>query len=344
MLGSYCVKSAFSILTGVGTLMNNVISNVILDQEAIEILAAVKLAGIPEWHTLTPVEGRKVYQERVRLFALEPTPMFEVDDLSIPGPGGQIKVRKYTPSQTKAMPVLIYLHGGGWTLGDLDSHDELCRRLARKTDCIVVSVDYRLAPENPHPAGLEDSLAAIDWVVENAESFGGDPRLLAVGGDSAGGQLSAAVCLRIRDEGGPQIALQLLIYPALRAAYETLSYYENATEKWITRADCIWFWANYLGSTSNLDPYACPGEANDLRELPRALIITAGGDPVRDDGEMYGFKLRAAGVRALSRRFPGMIHGFMAVPNELKAGREAVELAASELRNAWDELSKSLAR
>ena len=322
--------------------MNNSTSNVILDQEAIDILSAVKLAGIPEWHTLTPVEGRRVYQERVRLFAQKPTPMHDVNDLAIPGPGGQIKLRKYTPSETKLMPVLIYLHGGGWTLGDLDSHDELCRRLARTTDCIVVSVDYRLAPENPHPAGLDDSLAAINWVVENAESFGGNPKLIAVGGDSAGGQLSAAVCLRIRDEGGPQIALQLMIYPALRASFETLSYYENATEKWITRADCIWFWKNYLGETSNLDPYACPGEANDLHGLPRALIITAGGDPVRDDGEMYGFKLRAAGVRALSRRFPGMIHGFMAVPNELKAGREAVELAASELRSAWDDLSKSL--
>ncbi|GDX24465.1 acetylhydrolase [Actinomycetes bacterium] len=318
--------------------------NVILDQEAIEILQAVKLAGIPEWHTLTPVEGRKVYQERVRIFAQEPTPMFAVNDLSIPSPAGLIKIRKYTPSDSKLMPILIYLHGGGWTLGNLDSHDELCRRLALTTDCIVVSVDYRLAPENPHPAGLDDSLAAIAWVVENAESFGGDPRLLAVGGDSAGGQLSAAVCLRIRDDGGPHIAFQLLIYPALRAYFETLSYYENATDKWLTRADCIWFWNNYLGEVSSLDPYACPGEAVDLQGLPRALIITAGGDPVRDDGEMYGFRLRAAGVRTLSRRFPGMIHGFMAVPKELKAGRQAVELAATELRNAWDDLSKSLAQ
>ena len=325
-------------------LISGVTSNVVLDQEAIDILQTVKLAGIPEWNTLTPVEGRKVYQERVRLFSKEPTPMFAVDDISIPGPAGLINIRKYTPSDSSVMPVLIYLHGGGWTLGDLDSHDELCRRLARTTDCIVVSVDYRLAPENPHPAGLDDSLAAINWVVENAQSFGGDPRLLAVGGDSAGGQLSAAVCLRIRDEGGPQLALQLLIYPALRASFETLSYFENATGKWLTRADCIWFWANYLGESSHLDPYACPGEAVDLKGLPRALIITAGGDPVRDDGEMYGFKLRAAGVQTLSRRFPGMIHGFMAVPNELKAGRQAVELAASELRNAWDELSKSLAR
>ena len=325
-------------------LISGVTSNVVLDREAIDILQTVKLAGIPEWHTLTPVEGRKVYQERVRLFSKEPTPMLAVDNISIPGKAGPIKIRKYTPSDSSVMPVLIYLHGGGWTLGDLDSHDELCRRLARTTDCIVVSVDYRLAPENPHPAGLDDSLAAINWVVENAQSFGGDPRLLAVGGDSAGGQLSAAVCLRIRDEGGPQLALQLLIYPALRASFETLSYYENATGKWLTRADCIWFWANYLGESSHLDPYACPGEAVDLNGLPRALIITAGGDPVRDDGEMYGFKLRAAGVQTLSRRFPGMIHGFMAVPNELKAGRQAVELAASELRNAWDELSKSLAR
>lgn len=324
--------------------MEDFVSNVQLDQEAIEILEAVKLAGIPEWHTLSPVEGRRVYQERVRLFALEPTPMYEVNDLSIPGPAGPIRIRKYTPSKSEAMPVLIYLHGGGWTLGDLDSHDELCRRLALATDCIVVSVDYRLAPENPHPAGLDDSIAAIKWVAENAASFGGNPQLLAVGGDSAGGQLSAAACLRIRDEGGPRIALQLMIYPALRASFETLSYYENATGKWITRADCIWFWKNYLGSTSNLDPYACPGEATDLQGLPRALIITAGGDPVRDDGEMYGFKLRAAGVHALARRFPGMIHGFMAVPKELEAGREAVLLAARELRSAWDEVSKSVAK
>lgn len=319
-------------------------SNVSLDQEATEILEAVKLAGIPEWHTLTPVEGRRIYQERVRLFALEPTPMHTVQDFSIPGPAGSIGLRKYLPSESGSKPILIYLHGGGWTLGDLNSHDELCRRLALAADCLVVSVDYRLAPENPHPAGLDDALAAIKWVADNAESLGGNPHLLAVGGDSAGGQLSAAACLRIRDEGGPRIALQLLIYPALRASFETLSYYENATGKWITRADCIWFWKNYLGSTSNLDPNACPGEANDLHDLPRALIITAGGDPVRDDGEMYGFKLRAAGVHAVSRRFPGMIHGFMAVPKELKAGREAVLLAAHELRSAWDELSQSGAK
>lgn len=321
--------------------MSDVGSNVTLDQEAIDILKAVKLAGIPEWHSLTAVEGRKLYQERVRLFAQEPTQLFEVDDLSIPAPGRNIKLRRYRPNKSNLMPVLIYLHGGGWTLGDLDSHDELCRRLALTSDCIVVSVDYRLAPENPHPAALDDSLVAIEWVVENAKLFGGDPRLLAVGGDSAGGHLSAAVCLRIRDEGGPQIALQLLIYPALRASFETLSCYENATDKWLTRSDLIWFWKNYLGDASNLDPYACPGEAVDLKGLPRALIITAGGDVLRDDGEMYGFKLRAAGVRALCYRFPGMIHGFMAVPNELKAGRQAVELAASELRSAWDDLSKS---
>ena len=324
--------------------MNDLISNVSLDQDAIEILEAVKLAGIPEWHTLTPEEGRRIYQERVRLFALKPTPIYSVQDFSIPSPAGPISLRKYVPSEGEPKPVLIYLHGGGWTLGDLDSHDELCRRLALAADCLVVSVDYRLAPENPHPAGLDDAIAAISWVAENAASLGGNPQLLAVGGDSAGGQLSAAACLRIRDEGGPRIALQLLIYPALRASFETLSYYENATGKWITRADCIWFWKNYLGGASNLDPYACPGEATNLRGLPRALIITAGGDPVRDDGEMYGFKLRAAGVHAVSRRFPGMIHGFMAVPKELKAGREAVLLAADELRSAWNELSQSVAK
>jgi acetyl esterase len=321
--------------------MNYISSNVTLDQEAIEVLQRIKIAGIPEWSSLTPVEGRAVYQERVRLFAEEPTPMVAVHDLAIPGPAGPINLRKYHASDSELMPILIYLHGGGWTLGDLDSHDELCRRLAYAADCIVVSVDYRLAPENPHPAALDDSIAAIQWVANNAASFGGDPRLLAVGGDSAGGQLSAGACLRIRDEGGPQIAIQLLIYPALRASFDTLSYYENATDKFVTRVDCIWFWKNYLGNTPRTDPYACPGEAEDLSGLPRALIITAGGDPVRDDGEIYGYRLRAAGVRALTRRYSGMIHGFMALPTELKAGHQAVELAAAELRSAWDEVSES---
>ena len=141
-------------------LISDVTSNVVLDQEAIDILQTVKLAGIPEWHTLTPVEGRKVYQERVRLFSKVPTPMLAVDDISIPGKAGPIKIRKYTPSDSSVMPVLIYLHGGGWTLGDLDSHDELCRRLARTTDCIVVSVDYRLAPENRRWSTLSGSLSA----------------------------------------------------------------------------------------------------------------------------------------------------------------------------------------
>ena len=317
--------------------MADLSANVILDQEAIEVLDRIKEAGIPEWRTLGPVQGRLTYQERVRLFAKESTPMFAVDDLAISGPAGPIQLRRYIPTQSKILPVLIYLHGGGWTLGDLDSHDELCRRLARAADCIVVSVDYRLAPENPHPAALEDSLAAIKWVASNAATFGGDPEKLAVGGDSAGGQLSAAVCLRLRDEGGPRIAMQLLIYPALRAAFETLSYYENATGRFLTRADCIWFWNNYLGETSRTDKYACPGEAEDLQGLPRALIITAGGDPVRDDGEIYGFKLRAAGVSALTLRYPGMIHGFMALPTELEAGRNAVALAASELNSAWQQ-------
>jgi acetyl esterase len=181
------------------------------------------------------------------------------------------------------------------------------------------------------------------WTIRSRPSSGlqTTPRLLAVGGDSAGGQLSAGACLRIRDEGGPQIAIQLLIYPALRASFDTLSYYENATDKFVTRVDCIWFWKNYLGNTPRTDPYACPGEAEDLSGLPRALIITAGGDPVRDDGEIYGYRLRAAGVRALTRRYSGMIHGFMALPTELKAGHQAVELAAAELRSAWDEVSES---
>lgn len=306
-----------------------------LDPKAKAIIDRAKAAGIPAWSSLSPVEGRRVYRARASLFGGEPTPMHFIEDRAFEGPATEVGIRIYHPTDESALPVLIYLHGGGWTLGDLDSHDELCRRLAVAAGCIVVSVDYRLSPEFPFPAPLDDCVAAIRWVADNADSFGGDSQRLAVGGDSAGGTMSAAACLRIRDEGGPRLALQLLIYPATRASFDTLSYFENATGRLLTRADMIWFWQNYLGDASPTSPYACPDYADNLSCVPRALIITAGFDPLRDEGEIYGIKLRAAGVPVRMRRFPGMMHGFIALAADLEASRQGLQLTASELTDAW---------
>jgi acetyl esterase len=307
-----------------------------IDPGAAEVLDKIRENNIPEWHTLAPAEGRMVYRARVELFGGNLTTVVAVRDETIAGPGGPLGLRIYTPEGTGPWPILVYLHGGGWTFGDLDSHDELCRRLCRAAGCLVVAVDYRLAPENPYPAPLDDCVAAIRWVAEHAAEFGGDPSRLAVGGDSAGGNLSAGVSLYLRDHGGPSIALQVLIYPALRVYFDLLSCHENAVGKLLTTADLIWFWKNFLGPTSPDDPYAAPGVAEDLGDLPPALIITAGFDPLRDDGEVFGFQLRNAGNQVLVKRYPGMIHGFMGLPVELSDGRDAISLVAKTLHGVWN--------
>jgi acetyl esterase len=307
-----------------------------LDPGAAEVLKQIRENNIPEWHTLEPSVGREVYHARIKLFAGSVTQVGAVSSKTIQGPGGPLALRIYSPGGVGPWPILVYLHGGGWTLGDLDSHDELCRRLCRKSECIVVAVDYRLAPENPFPAPLDACVAAIRWVAEHGTEFDGDVSKLAIGGDSAGGNLSAGISLYLRDHAGPSIALQVLIYPALRASFDLLSSHENATGKLLSRADLIWFWENFLGSTPPGNPYAEPGSASDLTNLPPALIITAGFDPLRDDGEVFGYQLRDAGNQALVKRYPGMIHGFMGLPVELPDGRDAIALVAKTLRSAWN--------
>jgi acetyl esterase len=308
-----------------------------LDPGAAEVLEKIRENNIPEWHTLAPSIGREMYRTRVKLFTGDKTQVGAIMDERIEGPGGPLALRIYTPEGGAGpWPILVYLHGGGWTLGDLDSHDELCRRLCLTSECIVVAVDYRLAPENPFPAPLDDCVAAVRWVAEHGAEFDGDVSRLAIGGDSAGGNLSAGASLHFRDHGGPSIALQVLIYPALRVFFDLLSSHENATGKLISRADVIWFWENFLGSTPPNNPYAAPGSASDLTNLPPALIITAGFDPLRDDGEVFGFQLRDAGNQALVKRYPGMIHGFMGLPVELSDGRDAISLVAKTLHSAWN--------
>jgi acetyl esterase len=240
------------------------------------------------------------------------TPVAAVEDRVISGPTGDLTVRVYTPEGLGPFPLVVFFHGGGWVLGDLDTHDPMCRALCAGAGCVVVSVGYRLAPEHPFPAAIDDALAATRWVGEHAAEVGGDPARIALSGDSAGGNLAAVTSLRIRDEGGPTLRGELLIYPGLGyPSPPTPSYIENAEGYGMTRESAVWFWDQYLGDESQAaNPHAAPLLAPNLRGLPPALVITAEYDVLRDEGEQYVERLRAAGVPARLSRYDGVHHRF----------------------------------
>jgi acetyl esterase len=260
-----------------------------------------------------------------------------VEDLEIPGPAGPIPARAYRPSERRDLPVLVYLHGGGWTICSLETHDVTCRQLANGAECLVVSVDYRLAPENPFPAAPEDCYAALAWTAEHAPSLGGDPRRIAVGGDSAGGNLSAVVSLMARDRSGPRLCQQLLVYPVTDHSFDTDSYRENAEGLLLSREMMQGFWGHYLARADDgRHPYASPLRAGDLSGLPPAHVITAEYDPLRDEGEAYARRLAEAGVPVVQRRYDGMIHGFFGFTDFIDLAREAVDEVSRELRRGFD--------
>jgi acetyl esterase len=244
-----------------------------------------------------------------------------------------VPVRLYRPigsSPSDVLPVLVYFHGGGWVIGSIDSHDSSCRALANNADCAVVSVEYRLAPEHPFPAGFDDCVGATTWVARNGSELGTDPSRLAVGGDSAGGNLAAAVALHARDNDGPDIAFQLLIYPVTDGSLGSASYVSNEKGYFLTKADMEWFWGLY-GAPRD-DWRASPIHALDFAALPPALVLTAEFDPLRDEGEAYAARLRDAGVRSSVTRYPGMIHGFFGMGDTLDDARIAVAEAVAALR------------
>lgn len=258
----------------------------------------------------------------------------DVRNVRIPGPAGEIPLRVYTPAGDGPFPGLVYFHGGGFVLCGLDTHDGTCRSLANASGCVVVSVDYRLAPEHPFPAAPEDCHAATRWVADHAADFGIDATRLAVGGDSAGGNMAAVVSMMARDGGGPALRFQLLVYPVTNCDFETASYRENADGYMLTRDMMRWFWQQYLPDPARAaEAYASPLRAPELAGLPPGLCITAGYDPLRDEGEAYAERLREAGVDCRSSHYPGMIHGFFSMPT-FDRGREAVEEAGTALRAA----------
>jgi acetyl esterase len=270
------------------------------------------------------------------LVADEPAEAVEsVTDYPIPVTDDEITVRAYRPSGDGPFPILVYFHGGGWVRGNIDTHDDLCRSITNEAGCVVLSVGYRRAPEHPFPVPHEDAYAATEWAAEFAEVIDGDPERIAVGGDSAGGNLAASVALRARDSGGPPLTYQLLLYPITNHAFDTDSYHENAAGYMLTRRGMQWYWDHYL--ERDLDgrhPYASPLQARALGGLPDAMVLTAGYDPLRDEGAAYADRLREAGVEVRHDHFDDMLHAFVSFP-QLDASADGLSAIGDALRAAF---------
>lgn len=297
-------------------------------------LDALAQIDAPLTSSMTPADARAAYKA---LAATETGEEIQrVDERHVPTADGDVPVRVYTPADAVGTNrgVLLWLHGGGWVLGDLDTADATCRALANRAGAVVVSVDYRRAPEDPAPAALEDALAALTWTVENGELLGVDVTKVAVGGDSAGGNLAALLCQRVRDEFGPDIDFQVLVYPVTDLTLGHPSIDENAAGYFLTKNTLEWFVDCYLGDQERKDAAVSPLFAASFAGLPRALVITAEYDPLRDEGEAYAAALRDAGVPTELLRYEGQIHGFFAMPTMLDDARHAIDVVGAALRAA----------
>ncbi|MBN1566486.1 MAG: alpha/beta hydrolase [Acidobacteria bacterium] len=305
-----------------------------LDPQARALLDQMTAMGAP------PINELQVNEARQSLAAMSgmqgvPEAVAGMEDRTLPSGEGGIPVRIYTPAGSGQRPILVYFHGGGWVVGSVRDSDILCRALANASGCIVVSVDYRLAPEHPFPAAVDDAYQATVWAAENAAGFGGDGSRIAVAGDSAGGNLAAVVAQIARDRNKPALKFQLLIYPVTDAACDTPSYSENGDGYMLTRDAMQWFWGHYIRNDSDrINPLASPLRASSLSGLPAALVITAEYDPLRDEGELYANRMRAAGVPVELKRYDGMIHGFFTMGAMIDQGRLALQHAAAALRAA----------
>jgi acetyl esterase len=304
-----------------------------LDPQAQALLDQMKAMGFTYTPELTVTSAREMLQA---MLAVRPAgePVAHIEDRLIPGPAGEIPIRIYTPEGRGPFPVLVFLHTGGWMVGNLDCQDPLCRRITNRTGCIVVSVDYRLAPENPFPAAVEDSFEATQWAASHAAEFGGDPYRLAIVGDSAGANMAAVVALLARDRGGTKLAFQLLMFPATDFRLNTPTMEELGEGYNVTKDQMIWIRNNYLPNSADwTNPLASPLLAPDLSGLPPALIIYAEYDPLRDDAEAFAASLKEAGVPVKSSRYDGMIHDFIDLFEE--PGERALAEIASALRAAF---------
>jgi len=299
-----------------------------------------KGAGVPATHTLSVDVARAQYEARIASMA-RPADIAGARDHMIEGPGRPLRLRIYTPHGTGSFPLLVFFHGSGFVLCSLDTHDSMCRNLCAGAGCVVVSVDYRLAPEHKFPAGIDLCLHATRWAAVHAVELGADPARIAVAGDSAGGNMAAVTAIRVRDEGGPALSGQLLLYPV--TDYHTPgtpSYEENAEGYGLTRDTMKWFWGHYLCNPSeSMHPHASPLRAPDLSGLPPGLIITAEYDPLRDEGELYAHKLRTTGVPSVLSCYDGVNHGFMFWVGVVDKAGTAMNEACEWLRGIFGPIS-----
>jgi acetyl esterase len=306
-----------------------------LHPQARAVLDQMAETGNQPIHELSVNEARRS-AEAMAAMQGTPEPVASVADLIVPGLKVGIPIRIYVPIGKSPFPVLVYFHGGGWVIGDIESSDGFCRTLANITGCIVVSVDYRLAPEHPFPAAADDAYYATLWVATHASGFGGDPLRIVVCGDSAGGNLAAVVAQIARDRGTPAIRFQLLIYPVTDAACDTPSYSENSEGYFLTKAAMQWFWNHYVQNEADrIHPYASPLRTSSFAGLPEAMVITAEYDPLRDEGEQYAERMRAAGTPVQLKRYDGMIHGFFTMGGVIDPGKTAIQQSADALRAAF---------
>jgi acetyl esterase len=295
---------------------------------------------LPLYYTVPPFVARRIYRDTRAAVSPAPPAVAEATLLLAPGPGGPIPVRAYRPAgctTQEALAALMYFHGGGWVIGDLDTHDVVCRQLANGARCAVFSVDYRMGPESPFPAAVEDCVAATNWVAGEAAKLRVDPMRVAVGGDSAGGNLAAVVALAARDAGGPALAFQLLVYPATDQRLGSASVERNGEGYLLTKQSMEYFRGHYLPRRQDWEDWrASPLLARSLAGLPPALVITAGFDPLVDEGRAYAERLAAEGVATVYREYPDMVHGFLLMGGVFDTANAAVGECSKALRAAFD--------
>jgi len=295
-----------------------------LDPQVNALLDFLAQLGGPPMPEQTPEQARIAFKQ---LGAMNTAPLRELNvaEITIPGPAGGMRARIYKPWAQPRLPAMVFFHGGGMVVGDVETHDRTCRELAEACRSMIVSVEYRLAPENKFPAAVDDAYAAVSWVWANAAALGADPGRIGVGGDSAGANLSAVTSLQARDRGGPPIAYQLLLYPPTDMTANFPSKHENGQGYFLTHDEMVWFVNHYIRDEADkLNPLGSPLLARDHSRLPPAIVVTAEFDPLRDEGEAYAEKLRRAGVPVKLRRYDGMIHGFLSMFDYIDRAKQAV--------------------
>jgi acetyl esterase len=311
-----------------------------LHPDIARFLAVVRASGRPAFQDLTPVDARAAYTAGRALLQSPPEEVAEMRDIAIPGPAGPLVLRLYRGvgcEEAGSRPCLLFLHGGGWVIGDLESHDGLCRRLANAARCLVAAVDYRLAPEHPFPAALDDAAAALCGLVKDAVALGIDPSRLALGGDSAGGNLAAVLALMGRDGTLPATAFQLLLYPVLELTMTSASYARVTEGVPLTAATMRYFADHYLPEGQDRrDWRVSPAHAASLAGTPPAFVLTVAQDPLADEGRAYAARLEAEGVRVTALHLSDQIHGMLMMGKVLALGEGVTHFAAAMLRDAWD--------